>query len=309
MFDVIEPFADYSFPKAHSVRLRLHRVPDRVPEGELPGAVPRRAAHEREVEPGQGRGLPQRVPAARHPGARPRRQRFRERLRRAAHVRRTRRGVAAAREVAAGAIRFGLSAVRNVGEGVAELILAARARRRAVRRLLRLLRARRPDRAEQAHDRVADQGRRVRLARSSPPGPAARVRADRRPRAAPPARARPGHAVVLRPRARRRRRPRRDGSVSTSGCRSPTSSSTRRSSSRSRRRCSASTCPTIRSSAPRRIARAGSPTARSPRCSSSTTARCAPSPGIVSGAQPQVHEARRPHGHVRARGSRRRRSR
>ena len=42
------------------------------------------------------------------------------------------------------AIRFGLSAVRNVGEGVPELIIDG-ARRRAVRRLLRLLRARRPD--------------------------------------------------------------------------------------------------------------------------------------------------------------------
>ena len=79
-------------PEGPRVRLRLHRVPDRVPEGELPGPVPRRAAHEREVEPGQGRGLPQRVPAARHPGARSRRQRLRERLRRAAHVRRSRCG-------------------------------------------------------------------------------------------------------------------------------------------------------------------------------------------------------------------------
>ena len=36
-FDTIEPFADYSFNKSHTRRLRLHRVPDRVAEGELPG--------------------------------------------------------------------------------------------------------------------------------------------------------------------------------------------------------------------------------------------------------------------------------
>ena len=47
------------------VRLRARRVPDRVPEGEPPGRVPRRAAHEREGEQGQVRGLPQRVPPAR----------------------------------------------------------------------------------------------------------------------------------------------------------------------------------------------------------------------------------------------------
>ena len=69
-----------------------------------------------------------------------------------------------------GAIRFGLSAVRNVGEGV-----VPRSSRRATTAgrssILRLLRAGRPRRAEEAHDRVADQGRRVRLARPSPPGP------------------------------------------------------------------------------------------------------------------------------------------
>ena len=66
-----------------------------------------------------------------------------------------------------GAIRFGLSAVRNVGEGVVAKIIEARERGRTVRRLLRLLRARRRAGAEQAHDRVADQGGRVRLARPS----------------------------------------------------------------------------------------------------------------------------------------------
>ena len=45
-----------------------------------------------------------------------------------------------------GAIPFGLSAVRNVGEGLVELLIARARRERAVRRLLRLLRARRPAR-------------------------------------------------------------------------------------------------------------------------------------------------------------------
>ena len=67
-------------PESARDRLRLHRVPNRVAEGELPGAVPRRAAHERQGQPRQGRGLPQRVPAARDPGAGPRRQRVGERL-------------------------------------------------------------------------------------------------------------------------------------------------------------------------------------------------------------------------------------
>ena len=67
-------------PEGARHRVRLHRVPNRVAEGELPGAVPRRAAHERQGQPRQGRGLPQRVPAARDPGAGPRRQRVGERL-------------------------------------------------------------------------------------------------------------------------------------------------------------------------------------------------------------------------------------
>ena len=98
-------------------RLRLHHVPNRVAEGEPSGAVPRRAAHEREDQPRQGRGLPQRVPPARHPGARPRRERVGERLLVRARPPSGRRH---------DAIRFGLSAVRNVGEGVVELIVDAR---------------------------------------------------------------------------------------------------------------------------------------------------------------------------------------
>ena len=57
------------------------------------------------------------------------------------------------------AIRYGLSAVRNVGEGVVALIVARPTGGRAVHRLLRLLRPRRPAGVEQAHGRVAGEGR------------------------------------------------------------------------------------------------------------------------------------------------------
>ena len=46
------------------LRLRLHRVPDRLAEGELPGRVPGRAAHLGEGRQGQERDLPRRVPDA-----------------------------------------------------------------------------------------------------------------------------------------------------------------------------------------------------------------------------------------------------
>ena len=68
------------------------------------------------TQPRQGRGLPQRVPAARDPGARPRRERVGERL-----LLRVRR------RDQTGAVRFGLSAVRNVGEGVSALLIEERA--------------------------------------------------------------------------------------------------------------------------------------------------------------------------------------
>ena len=79
-----------------------------------------------------------------------------------------------------GAIRFGLSAVRNVGEGVVVHIVAAREEGGPFTDFFDFCERRRPDRAEQADDRVADQGGRVRLARAPPPGPLHRVRGDRR---------------------------------------------------------------------------------------------------------------------------------
>ena len=216
------------------VRLWPRRVPDRVAEGAPSRRVPRRAAHEREGEPGQGRRLPRRVPADGHQGARARRERLVARLHGArASKRRRRASTVAAGTV--GLIPFGLSAVRNVGENLVRQHPRGAREERVVRRLLRLLRARRPVGAEQAGHRVADQGRRIRLARSPATRAAVGVRADRRHHARPPPRARPGRHEPVRRRATPAPRP------TPSGSRSPTSSSTRPSASSSRRRCSAST--------------------------------------------------------------------
>ena len=148
------------------------------------------------------------------------------------------------RRPATSTIPFGLSAIRNVGEGLVGHIVAEREAERPVRRLLRLLRAGRPDGAQQAHGRVADQGGRLRLPGPPPPGACCMV----------------FEQIVDRTLARRRKEA--EGQFDLFGVmeadeaggtgrrrarrRSPTSSSTRRSGWPSRRRCSASTSATIR---------------------------------------------------------------
>ena len=67
--------------------------------------------------------------------------------------------------VVEGKIRFGLNAVKNVGDCAARAIVAARERGRPVRVALGLHRARRPAGREQARARVARQVRRARLDR------------------------------------------------------------------------------------------------------------------------------------------------
>ena len=62
-------------------RLRVRLLPDRLPEGPLPGRVPGRPADQRQGRQGQDRRLPERVPPARHHRRRARHQRRRERLR------------------------------------------------------------------------------------------------------------------------------------------------------------------------------------------------------------------------------------
>ena len=96
------------------------------------------------------------------------------------------------------AIVFGLASVRNVGESLVERIVAERDAERTLHRHLRLLRARRPGRAQQAHHGVTGQGGRLRLARPSPPGPVPGPRVHRRPHARAPEGTGPGHHHPLR---------------------------------------------------------------------------------------------------------------
>src|SRR5664279_84751 len=64
------------------LRLRVHRLPDRLAQGPLSGRVPGQPAHVGQGQQGQDRGLPRRVPRTRHRGARSRRQSFAVGLRR-----------------------------------------------------------------------------------------------------------------------------------------------------------------------------------------------------------------------------------
>ena len=141
--------------------------------------------------------------------------------------------------VVEGKIRFGLNAVKNVGDTAARAIVAAREKGGAVHVALGLHRARRPDGREQARARVADQVRCARLDRDDALGDARRARAGALLRAAPPGRPHDGPGLAL-------RRHRREADPSAD--RRPTS--TRRASCcASRRRRSASTSPSIRSPA------------------------------------------------------------
>ena len=182
MFDTIEPFADYSFNKSHTVGYGLVTFQTAYLKANHPRPVPRRAAHQRQGRQGQVGDLPERVPPDGDPGARPRRQRVRDGLRRApdGHGQH-----ADGDPVEVDAIRFGLSAVRNVGEGVVGQDPRGARRGRPVRGLLRRVRAGRSVGPEQAHGRVTDQGGCVRLARSPPPGPVPGLRGDRRRDPAP----------------------------------------------------------------------------------------------------------------------------
>ncbi len=104
--------------------------------------------------------------------------------------------------VVEGKIRFGLNAVKNVGEAAAEAIVRARAEGGAVRVDLGVHRAGRPAGREQARARVARQVRRARLDRLEPARHAGRPRQRARPRAAPRSRSPCGPGVDLRRPAR-----------------------------------------------------------------------------------------------------------
>ena len=65
-------------------------------------------------------------------------------------------------------IRYGLGAIKGTGQQAIEAIVQGTGRGRAFQEPVRLLRARGPHPAEQAHRRSADQGRRLRLAAAQP---------------------------------------------------------------------------------------------------------------------------------------------
>ncbi len=82
MWDILVPFSDYAFNKAHYGRVRAGLVLDGVPQGQLPGRVHGRAADQRRRRQGQVRGLPGRVPADGHQGAAAGRERVQRPVRR-----------------------------------------------------------------------------------------------------------------------------------------------------------------------------------------------------------------------------------
>ena len=212
-FDIIEPFADYAFNKSPRLRLRVRRLPDRVPQGELPRrstsprlltsvkqSLEKAAIYLAECRDHGHRGAWCPTSTAR------RRTSRRSRPPSDGH-----RGAA---------ILFGLSAVRNVGEGLVELIVAERDANGPFADFY--------DFCERVNTGVLNKRTIESLIKAGgfdshgppPPGPAHGVRADRRRHRGPPQGARHGRHVAV-------RRARRTAPPSTSGSASPTSSSTR----------------------------------------------------------------------------------
>ena len=216
MFDTIEPFADYSFNKSHSVGYGFVAYQTAYLKANYPVEYLAALLTSVKTQQGQGRGLPQRVPPARAS-----RCSSPTSTRRRATSRASSATTASTARSASGCRRCATSA-----RAWSRTIIAGARGERAVHRLLRLLRARRPVGAQQAHDRVADQGRR-RSTRSATPARACcscssrsstRCSRRRREREAEGQLSLFDARSTARPTARRVRRPPR---------RSPTSSSTR----------------------------------------------------------------------------------
>ena len=178
-------------PRGARLRVRAHRVPDRVPEAAPPARVHVGAADERRGRQGQQALLPERRPHDGHPRPAARRERVGRALRAG------RRGRA---------LRPGRDPQRGRGGGPADHPGAQR--ERAVRIVPRLLREGRARRAAQEDPREPDPGGGVRLGGLQATGAARGLRqgGDADPRAAPRRGRRPGVVV----RRRRRRRARRD---------------------------------------------------------------------------------------------------
>ena len=173
LWDTILPFAGYAFNKSHAAGYGLVSYWTAYLKANYPGRVHGRPAHLGRRRQGQGRGLPGRLPPARHHGAAAGRQRVGAELRlgRRRHPLRAGRGAQRRRQ------RRCLADQHAHREG-------------QVHRLLRLPQQDRHRGLQQEGHRVADQGRRVRLARASraracswcTPTPSTRCWAPRRPR-------------------------------------------------------------------------------------------------------------------------------
>ena len=109
LWDILVPFSDYAFNKAHTAGYGLVVLLDRLPQGQLPGRVHGRAAHQRRRRQGQDRRST--WPSAGAMGIKV--------LPPDVNALRRRRSPRSATD-----IRFGLAAVRNVGANVVEAIVA-----------------------------------------------------------------------------------------------------------------------------------------------------------------------------------------
>ena len=159
LWDILVPFSDYAFNKAHSAGYGLVSYWTAFLKAQLPGRIHGGAADERPRRQGQDRHLPAGMPADGAQGAAARRQRLRSRLHPAGH----RHPLRARRDPQRRGQRRRFAGAHPQGQG-------------PLRRLRRLPAQGRAGRLQQADGRVADQGRGVRLARP----PAARAGADPR---------------------------------------------------------------------------------------------------------------------------------
>ena len=163
LWDILVPFSDYAFNKAHTAGYGLVSYWTAYLKANYPAEYMAALLTSVARRQGQVGALPQRVPPDGHQGAAARRQRVRRRL----HAARHRHPVRPLRDPQRRRERRRVDRGDPRGEG-------------PVHRLLRLPAQGRPGRLQQEDRRVADQGRRVRLARPHPPRPAHRARRGHR---------------------------------------------------------------------------------------------------------------------------------
>ena len=150
LWDILVPVRRLRLQQGALGRLRADLLLDGVPQGQLPGRVHGRAAHQRRRRQGQAAGLPGRVPPDGHQGAAAGRQRVVGGLHRRRHRHPLRPGVGAQRRAQRG--RGDRPGPRGAGR---------------VQGLRRLPAQDRRGRLQQEGHRVPLQGRRLRLARAT----------------------------------------------------------------------------------------------------------------------------------------------